>query len=121
MEASASLAFRTNNAGMMRPAARGYHIKAADVAAIVEVVEIAGGPISRAAVCLRFAPSDRVCQPTKNLAKISALSRHGSPPQMIPLFTGGRDNYGGRSVCFSFRRRGCQTSQSPDEVSGNYA
>jgi hypothetical protein len=34
----------------MKPAARGHHIKAADVAEIVEVAKIAGGPISRAAV-----------------------------------------------------------------------
>jgi hypothetical protein len=40
VEASASLAFRTNNAGMMKPVPRGHHIKAADVAEIVEVAKI---------------------------------------------------------------------------------
>jgi hypothetical protein len=30
VEASTSLAFRTNNAGMMKPTARGHHIKAAE-------------------------------------------------------------------------------------------
>ena len=40
MEASASLAFQTNNADMMKAVARGHHIKAADVAEIVEVAKI---------------------------------------------------------------------------------
>jgi hypothetical protein len=42
VEASASLAFRTNNADMMKRGAHGHHIKAADVAEIVEVAKIVG-------------------------------------------------------------------------------
>jgi hypothetical protein len=39
-EASASLAFRTNNAGIMKRSVRSHHIRAAHVAEIVEVAKI---------------------------------------------------------------------------------
>jgi hypothetical protein len=41
--ASASLAFRANNAGIMKGSVRSHHIRAADVAEIVEVAKIVGG------------------------------------------------------------------------------
>jgi hypothetical protein len=40
VEASASLAFGTNNADMMKPVASGHYIKAADVAVIIKVAKI---------------------------------------------------------------------------------
>jgi hypothetical protein len=51
-EASASLAFRANNAGIMSALLDSHHIRAADVAEIVEVAKIVdvigGGPIEHA-------------------------------------------------------------------------